>query len=367
MNEKVYLVGGWVRDYYLRKELNLDIPQGDRDWVVVGGNADALLKRGFRSVGKDFPVFLHPQTHEEYALARTERKIGPGYHGFEFDTTEHVTLEEDLLRRDLTINAMAWDGKQLLDPYHGLDDLRNHTLRHVSSAFVEDPVRILRVARFCARFPQFHIADETLKLMQRMVENGEVDTLVGERIFKEFEKGLMQKQPSRMILALIQCHLWERLFPFVPISEELLEKLDFSDSHQLNFAQRFALLCSGITDSSALLRIKNQLKLPSECYDLLNLIALCRSLSLRTHSTCTQLLILEKCDAFRRPERFRRLVQVLDILGWAVASNWLQYARCATQVNSAQIAASTADKRKIGEAIHLARLAALKELSNELV
>ena len=215
MSEKIYLVGGWVRDFYLRKELKMHVPEGDRDWVVVGGHAQSLLKRGFRPVGKDFPVFLHPQTHEEYALARTERKVAPGYHGFTFETDQSVTLEEDLLRRDLTINAMAMDGNHLIDPYHGLQDLRNKILRHVSPAFAEDPVRILRVARFCARFPDFEIAPSTLQLMQRMVDNGEADTLVGERIFKEFEKGLMHSTPP---LYFMELELQSSNIPFGNIS-----------------------------------------------------------------------------------------------------------------------------------------------------
>ena len=175
---KIYCVGGAVRDELLGR------PVSDRDWVVVGTTPEEMLERGFLPVGKDFPVFLHPQTKEEYALARTERKTGRGYHGFAFHASPEVTLEEDLARRDLTINAMARDETgRLIDPYGGLEDLRRKVLRHVSAAFAEDPVRILRVARFSARLPDFTLAPETLALMRRMVEEGEVDHLVPERVW----------------------------------------------------------------------------------------------------------------------------------------------------------------------------------------
>ena len=367
MSEKIYLVGGWVRDYYLRKELGMNVPEGDRDWVVVGARAQDLLKRGFRSVGKDFPVFLHPQTHEEYALARTERKVAPGYHGFTFATEPSVTLEQDLLRRDLTINAMALDQEQLIDPYHGLDDLRAKLLRHVSEAFAEDPVRILRVARFCARFPNFQIAPTTLALMRKMVENGEADALVGERIFKEFEKGLMQSKPSKMILALQACGLWQRLFPLVSITSNLLEQLDKANAYSLSLAQRFCLLSSQIREKNTLDEFQKQLKLPNECADLMRLCLMCRSFDMTTKDARTILSYLEHCDALRRPERFSSLLQVLDLLDVANPSTWLKYAQSASQINAAQIAAQTHDKHQIGTAIRHARLSALERVLNDLV
>ena len=193
------MVGGAVRD-----EL-LGLPVKDRDYVVVGATPEEMIALGYKPVGRDFPVFLHPQTHEEYALARTERKIARGYHGFEFHAAPGVTLEQDLARRDLTINAIAKDASgKLIDPHNGAADLKARVLRHVSPAFAEDPVRILRVARFAARFG-FTIADETLALMRRMVNAGEADALVAERVWQELARGLMEQKPSRMFEALRAC------------------------------------------------------------------------------------------------------------------------------------------------------------------
>ena len=207
---KIYLVGGAVRDKML------SFPVKEKDWVVVGATAADMLKQGFRSVGKDFPVFLHPETNEEYALARTERKIGRGYTGFDFNTSADVTLEEDLKRRDLTINAMAEDADgNLIDPYGGVSDLKEKKLRHVSSAFAEDPVRILRVARFAARYAQygFTVASETIDLMKTMVASGEVDALVPERVWKELERALGEKNPEQFFLVLLACDALPKLFP----------------------------------------------------------------------------------------------------------------------------------------------------------
>lgn len=210
MAMEIYLVGGYVRDQLL------GLPTRDRDWVVVGASASDMLARHYQQVGKDFPVFLHPDTHEEYALARTERKTGPGYSGFNFTANASVTLEEDLARRDLTINAIAQanDG-QLIDPYNGQADIKNKILRHVSPAFVEDPVRILRIARFAARFADlgFTIAEETQNLMQQMVNNGEVDALVSERVWQETQRALSEKTPARFFEVLKSCGALDRLFP----------------------------------------------------------------------------------------------------------------------------------------------------------
>ena len=208
----VYQVGGAVRDRLL------GLPAGDRDWVVVGATPQAMRDAGFRSVGRDFPVFLHPHTHEEYALARSERKQGHGYHGFVFHAAPDVTLEQDLARRDLTINAMAEDAQgHVLDPYGGRRDLDARLLRHVSPAFVEDPVRLLRVARFAARFAPlgFRIADETLALMRAMVAQGEVDHLVPERVWAELRRGLGEAQPAAMLRALRACGALQKLLPEV--------------------------------------------------------------------------------------------------------------------------------------------------------
>lgn len=207
---KTYLVGGCVRDALL------GLPVKDRDWVVVGATPEELLREGYQPVGKDFPVFLHPQTKEEYALARTERKTGPGYTGFSFHAAPDVSLEDDLRRRDLTINAMAQqaDGV-LIDPFNGRTDLEQRLLRHVSRAFIEDPVRILRVARFAARFAEFgfKVADETMILMQEMVANGEVDALVPERVWQETERALGENTPSRFFEVLRECGALARIFP----------------------------------------------------------------------------------------------------------------------------------------------------------
>src|SRR5258706_1559267 len=195
---KIYAVGGAVRDRLLGR------PVADQDYVVVGSTPEQMEHLGYRPVGRDFPVFLHPQTHEEYALARTERKTARGYKGFDIHASPEITLEQDLARRDLTINAIARDENgNIIDPYHGVADLKSGTLRHVSAAFVEDPVRVLRVARFAARFG-FMIAPETLRLMRAMVRNGEVDHLVPERVWQELSRGLMEERPSRIMLALRQ-------------------------------------------------------------------------------------------------------------------------------------------------------------------
>ena len=205
---QAYLVGGYVRDLLMQQLLGYPNEPSDRDWVVVGATPDEMLQLGFLPVGKDFPVFLHPQTHEEYALARTERKISRGYHGFHFYAQADVSLEEDLKRRDLTINAIALKDNQLIDPYGGVEDIKAKRFRHVSEAFAEDPVRILRVARFAARFEEFSVAESTMKLMKNMVDNGEVDSLVGERIFKEMRRALMAKAPERFIQTLQLCGCW---------------------------------------------------------------------------------------------------------------------------------------------------------------
>src|SRR5262245_49677004 len=207
---KIYAVGGAIRD-----EL-LGLPVKDRDWVVVGATPEAMVQAGFRPVGRDFPVFLHPQNNEEYALARTERKTAPGYAGFSFHAAPDVTLEQDLARRDLTINAIAEDeAGELTDPFNGQEDVKQRVLRHVSSAFGDEPVRRLRVARFAARFQDFSIAPETMALMRSMVEDGEVDALVAERVWQELATGLMEGKPSRMLAVLRECGALARILPEV--------------------------------------------------------------------------------------------------------------------------------------------------------
>ncbi|MDB6096398.1 MAG: Multifunctional protein, partial [Francisellaceae bacterium] len=251
-----YLVGGAVRDTLL------GLPIIEKDWVVVGATPAELIKQNFLKVGKDFPVFLHPKTHEEYALARTERKIGSGYYGFECDFNPSVTLEEDLLRRDLTINAMAFDqNNQLIDPFNGKQDLENKILRHVSPAFMEDPVRILRIARFTARFSHlgFTIAPETIQLMKSMVQKGEVNALVPERVWKEMEKALMEQTPTRFFEVLKEVgalkvlwsdldKLWgipqpEQWHPEVDTGIHVMKCLEQAQLEKADAYTRFAVLC----------------------------------------------------------------------------------------------------------------------------
>ena len=313
--------------------------------MAVGGTPEALLAAGYKPVGRDFPVFLHPDTNEEVALARTERKSGRGYHGFTFHTHPDVTLEQDLARRDLTINAMARDDQgRLFDPFGGERDLRAGVLRHVSDAFVEDPVRLLRVARFAARFPTFAVAPETLALMRRMVADGEVDALVPERVWQELSRGLMEDHPGRMIEVLRDCAALQRLLPElgrlwgVPQRPEHHPEVD-TGAHQLLVLQlcarlqaplpvRWACLChdlgKGTTPpdqwprhlghegrSARLARaLADRLRVPTDCRELADLTA-------REHgnvhrsgelSAAAVMRLLDRCDALRRPERFAGLL-----------------------------------------------------------
>lgn len=289
-------MGGAVRD-----EL-LGLAVQDKDFVVVGATPEDMVAAGFRPVGKDFPVFLHPETHEEYALARTERKSGRGYKGFTVYSAPDVTLEDDLARRDLTINAMAKaeDGT-LIDPFHGKKDLHDGVLRHVSDAFHEDPVRILRVARFAARFG-FRIADETMTLMKSMVDTGEADHLVAERVWQEFGRGLLEEHPERMFDALERCDFRPKLLPeFKAIPKT------FSGS----LAVRFAVLCRSLQESE-IEGLCDRLRVPNEERDLALLACRLRS-SLNASSPADLLNLLKGGDAIRRPERFRAMLEVARI------------------------------------------------------
>lgn len=332
---QTYLVGGAVRDRLL------GLPVQDRDWVVVGASPQALLDAGYQPVGKDFPVFLHPQTHEEVALARTERKTAAGYHGFAFHAAPDVTLEQDLARRDLTINAMAEDAAgEVIDPYGGRRDLAAKVLRHVSPAFAEDPVRILRLARFAARFPDFSVAPETVALMRAMVAAGEVDALVAERVWQELSRGLMEQRPSRMFEVLREAGALATLLPEVealfgvPQPEahhpevdtgiHLLMVLDQCARLAAPLTVRYACLCHDlgkgttrreewprhiaheVRSEKLARRVSERWKVPSDCRELAELVA-------REHTHVHQsggfgpearLRLLERCDAWRRPERF---------------------------------------------------------------
>ena len=277
---EIYLVGGAVRDTLL------GLPVKDRDWVVVGASPQQLVDRGFVPVGKDFPVFLHPASKEEYALARTERNSAPGYKGFTVHAAPDVTLEQDLARRDLTINAMAVSRQQLAadgsfdpasvtldDPYHGQRDLQRRVLRHVTDAFHDDPVRILRVARFAARFDDFRVADETLALMRSMVANGEVDALVAERVWQELARGLMEDTPSRMLQVLADCDALAHLLPeltgtpaeagsAVQLGARLIDE---AACEQAPLSVRFASLCRAVADPPRIAALCARLRAPNDC------------------------------------------------------------------------------------------------------
>lgn len=345
---KTYLVGGAVRDALMGKA------GADRDWVVVGGTPEALVAQGYQPVGRDFPVFLHPDTHEEYALARTERKTARGYHGFAVHASPDVTLEEDLARRDLTINAIAQDEHgQRTDPFGGERDLSAKVLRHVTEAFREDPVRILRLARFAARFHDFTVAPETMTLMREMVAEGEVDALVSERVWQELSRGLMGDKPSRMLQVLRECGALQRLLPEVhrlygvPQRAEyhpeidtgihLEMVLDASARMHAPLEVRFACLChdlgKGTTPADVLPRhigheqrseklaraLCTRWRVPVEYKELAELVA-------REHGNIHQSLgfgaeavwrLLLRCDALRRPDRFLLALQACkcDALG----------------------------------------------------
>lgn len=423
---RTYLVGGAVRDALL------GLPIKDRDWVVVGATPQALLDQGYLAVGKDFPVFLHPQSKEEVALARTERKTGPGYRGFAVHASPDVTLEEDLARRDLTINSIAVaarpvcaggtfehddivtlpaDSEALVDPYGGRADLAAGVLRHVTDAFREDPVRILRVARFAARFTRFSVAPETLALMADMVASGEVDHLVPERVWQELSRGLMEAEPSRMFAVLRDCGALARLLPEldrlwgVPQSPEhhpevdsgihVMMVLDLAARHGASLAVRFACLThdlgKGTTPADVLPRhiahevrsvqllkaVGQRLRIPTECMELAEVVArehgnIHRSLDL---GAAALVRLLERCDGFRKPMRF---AQVLQACEWDARGRGgrgelpypqgprlaqaLQLAQAvATDLVAANAIAAGASGPKIGEWIQKARVAAIAQ------
>jgi len=351
---KAYVVGGAVRD-----EL-LGLPVADRDWVVVGATPEDMARLGYTPVGKDFPVFLHPETHEEYALARTERKSGRGYKGFTVYAAPDVTLESDLARRDLTINAMAKDeGGRLIDPYGGEKDLREGVLRHVSPAFEEDPVRILRVARFVARFG-FRVADETQALMQRMVELGEADHLVAERVWQEFSRGLMEAHPARMLEELDACGLTGRLLPELSHDRAALERAAAAGAP---LAVRFAVLTWGL-ETAALETLCARLRAPNEELELALAGARARAL-LESREPAGLLEALKRADAVRRPERFRLLLDAARLADPALDLRRIEQAFAAASGVDAGAIAKQSDK-DIGPRVEKARLEAIERvLANE--
>ena len=327
----VYLVGGAVRDELLGREVT------ERDWVVTGATPEDMTARGFRPVGKDFPVFLHPETHEEYALARTERKTGRGYHGFSFHAAPDVTLEEDLARRDLTVNAMARhpDGT-LVDPFKGYDDLQARRLRHVSAAFQEDPVRILRLARFTARYAPlgFAPADDTMDLCRRMVDDGEVDHLVPERVWQELDKALTEPRPSAFFGVLRGCGALARIMPEVDelfgnlrttLNGEQIDAGDYAmkalDTGAAHDSDPQALLALTLQDldaihgAGAIAGLADRLRIPNAYRDLAQAAAAHLHSVHRARSlTAGEILgLLEHADAFRRPDRFHQLLRTAEL------------------------------------------------------
>jgi tRNA nucleotidyltransferase (CCA-adding enzyme) len=362
---RIYEVGGAIRD-----EL-LGLPVKDRDYVVVGATADEMIKLGYRPVGRDFPVFLHPETHEEHALARTERKTARGYHGFEFHAAPDVTLEQDLERRDLTINAIARDEDgRLIDPYNGAEDLSAGILRHVSPAFAEDPVRILRVARFAARFG-FDIAPETFELMRSMVESGEADALVSERVWQELARGFMEKRPSRMLEVLHECGALQKVAPEIAAlfeepqrAQGALDALDAAAAAEDTLEVRFAALAR-VLDPYAVDSLAGRLKLPASVRDLALLAARHGNTILDAEGLTADAILdlLNAADAWRRPERFEELLRAAAAgeRGVERAAQRLRRARdAAAAVDAGAIAKASAKADDIKARVNAARLEAIR-------
>jgi len=411
---QIYMVGGAVRDALL------GLPVKDHDWVVVGATPEEMTARGFVPVGKDFPVFLHPETKQEYALARTERKTARGYKGFAIHTSPEVTLEEDLARRDLTINSIAvraeytradgtFDLEHLTDPYHGRQDVAAKVFRHVTPAFREDPVRILRVARLSARFTDFTVAPETMTLMRHMVDDGEADHLVAERVWQELSRGLMEAQPSRMFDVLRECGALKRLLPEVdrlwgvPQPEHhhpeidtgvhLMMVLDTAARLGAPLTVRFACLGhdlgKGTTNPDVLPRhigheersarllkgLCERLRVPLDCRELADVVAREHGNIHRSNDLGAAALVrlLERCDAIRKPQRFAEVLQACacDVRGrlGREDEDYPQARRLqhvldvvlgvATHTIAEHAMAQGHSGKKIGEMIHAARAAAV--------
>lgn len=362
----VYVVGGAVRDALL------GLPAGDRDWVVVGATPEAMAARGFIPVGGDFPVFLHPETKEEYALARTERKSGRGYQGFTFYTGVDVTLEEDLKRRDLTVNAIARapDGR-LIDPLDGQADVQAKVLRHVGDAFVEDPVRLLRLARFAARFYDFSIAPETMKLARRLVDEGEVDALVPERVWREVAKGLDAARPGRMFEVLQTTGALARVMPGLVFNDEIAQQLACGVRRGLSLAARFALLCRLSPQPE---QVARGVRASSECIDYARLLPLvvaalpaadAVSAEGATRSAAlARLDLIERCDGLRKPDRFVDLLAAAGCVSEVAAAQWHARLDAVRSVDAGAIAkAQHGRPEQIKAALKEARLQALISLA----
>ena len=366
MSLKKYIVGGWVRDKLLT-ELGHPMQSNDKDWVVTGATPEEMLKLKFVPVGNDFPVFLHPKTHEEYALARTERKSGHGYKGFTFFTDSSGTLEQDLLRRDLTVNAMAMDEEgHLIDPYGGFEDLKKGLLRHVSAAFEEDPLRILRVSRFRAKLPWFRIAEETETMLRRMVESGEVDALVPERVTAEIRKALKETKPSVFFDELEANGFMGRVYPEwkqTDFSRSLLDSLATGSSEEEKFAASVASV-----DPDKLPALLEALRMPKKLTE----FAILFSESLRDGFEKAAdgkevLSVLRRKDALRRPERFAQLLLLLKTAHRIDSEGkWLASAEAVRSVDFKSISASAADKSRIPALIEEASVRAINEVLDKL-
>lgn len=396
-----YVVGGAVRD-----EL-LGLAVKDHDHVVVGSTVQAMLDAGYKSVGKDFPVFLHPKTHEEYALARTERKTAKGYKGFVVHASPEVTLEEDLAHRDLTINAIAKDDSgKLIDPFNGQADIQSKTLRHVSEAFTEDPVRILRAARFAARFSDFSIAPETMTLMKQMVEAGEVDALVPERVWQELSKGLMEDKPSRMFEVLRACGALQKIMPEldrlwgvpqppqhhpeVDTGVHVMMVIDYAAKQRFSLPVRFAALThdlgKGTTPADILPRhiaheersvnllkeVSKRLRVPNDCKELAHIVAKFHG---KLHQApqmkaSTLLDFLMQLDAIRQPGRFQDFLKACEAdsrgrtgfedCATPAADLMLTVLQAALSVDAGAVAKQHTDSEKIRQAIYEARVQAIR-------
>ena len=400
---EIYQVGGAVRDALL------GLPVKDRDFVVVGATPEQMVELGYRPVGKDFPVFLHPESQEEYALARTERKTAKGYKGFQVFASPDVTLEEDLARRDLTINAIAQaeDGT-LIDPYNGQVDIRDKILRHVSDAFIEDPVRILRAARFAARFTEFTVAPETMRLMQDMVADGEVDALVPERVWQELAKGLMEAKPSRMFEVLRECGALKRIMPEldrlwgvpqppqhhpeIDTGMHVMMVVDYAAAQGYSLPVRFSALThdlgKGTTPQDVLPRhigheersvhllkdVCKRLRVPNDCKELAHVVAKFHGKVYRVDEmrSATKVQFLVDTDAIRQPERFKEFLRACECdfrgrTGYEEkpiphTAIWLKLLDAVMQVNAGALARQYQEPEKIREAVFQARVEAVRML-----
>ncbi len=360
---KIYLVGGAIRDTLLGREVS------ERDWCVVGADVESMLAQGFKPVGKDFPVFLHPDTGEEYDLARTERKTAVGYHGFTFHTDPDISIEQDLQRRDLTINAMAklQDSETIIDPYGGKNDLEQGILRHVSEAFVEDPLRVLRLARFSAVLPDFRVADETMALLKHIVTSGEVKSLVPERVWQEITKAILAFAPSQFFSVLKSCGALAQLMPEIDVLDLVdgggIESIcsQFTPSTQLTI--RFAAIW-GQCSLDALSSIQDRVRVPSACMDLAKMLAAYGEglLDLENLSAEDMLAVYVNLDAFRREQRYEDFLAAVNLRfsGKIDVGRMRNGLKACQEIDVSELQARGYSGEALGKAIQTERLAKLK-------